>query len=131
MYVQQTDILHKNDSSTFSREGMARRQKYDLFVDKSSMKSPTFVDFKVYFCERNPITGPFLRNYCDITSYALVFNIWSVSENFLLWSRVPLAYVTQQVSSHSMSACQVLQSYALLRTARFDARCAACCVAVW
>jgi len=100
VYVQQTDILHKNDSSTFSREGMARRQKYDLFVDKSSMKSPTFVNFKVYFRERNPITGPFLRNYCDITSYALVFNIWSVSENFLLWSRVPLAYVTQQVSSH-------------------------------
>ena len=25
----------------------------------------------------NPITGPFLRNYCDITSYARVLTFWS------------------------------------------------------
>ena len=31
----QTDILHKNDSSTFSTGGMVRRQNFDLFVDKS------------------------------------------------------------------------------------------------
>ena len=31
----QTDILHKNDSSTFSTGGMARRQNLDLFFNKS------------------------------------------------------------------------------------------------
>jgi len=31
----QTDILHKNDSSTFSRGGTARRQNFDLVVDKT------------------------------------------------------------------------------------------------
>ena len=34
-HTARTDILHKNDSSTFSKEGMVRQQNFDFFVDKS------------------------------------------------------------------------------------------------
>ena len=55
------------------------------------MKSPTFVKqgFLRLFWWEEP--GPFLWNYCNITSYAWVLT-------FLLRSRVSNAYVTQQVS---------------------------------
>ena len=43
----QTDILHKSDSSAFSTGGMARRQNFDLFVDKS-------FDEVTYLCETGP-----------------------------------------------------------------------------
>ena len=67
-----------------------------------------------------------MRNYCDITSYARVFNILEhlISENFLLRSRVPHAYVTQRVSSHSdertssfTELCTLRESRALMHAA--------------
>ena len=89
---------------------MARWQIFDLFVDKSLQWShlPSWNRaFLGYFGERNPITGPFLRNYCDIASYARVLNILErlISENFLLWSRVPHVYVTHLCTFENQVLC--------------------------
>ena len=95
------------------------------------MKSPTFVKqhlFGLFWREESNNRTFFvklLRHHKLCTSFNILERL--ISENFLLRSRISHAYVTQRVSSHSDERTS---SYALLRTACFDACCAVYCVAV-
>ena len=95
------------------------------------MKSPTFVKqhlFGLFWWEESNNRTFFvklLRHHKLCTSFNILERL--ISENFLLRSRISHAYVTQRVSSHSDERTS---SYALLRTACFDACCAVYCVAV-
>ena len=98
------------------------------------MKSPTFVKqglLGLFWREESnnrALFAKLLRHHKLCTSFNILDHL--ISENFLLWSRVSHASHSEY-RSILMSARQVLQSYALLRTACFDARCAAYCVAEW
>ena len=100
----------------------------------SPMKSPTFVKQGLLglFWRKESNNRALFAKLLWHRKLCTTFNILErlISENFLLQSRVPDAYVTQY-HPILMSARQVLQSYALLRIAHFDARCAAYCVAGW
>ena len=84
---------------------MARRQTFDLFVDKTLQWSHLLSwnrAFKAFWREESnnrALFAKLLRHRKLCTTFNILEHL--ISENLLLWSRVSHAYVTQRVSSHS------------------------------